>query len=144
MKGDENDQLTESTKMENTIVKNTFPMSREHLANERTFLAWIRTSIALMGFGFVIIKFTVFLQEMAYWVESESVSKDENSPFIGMIMVGAGILLALMSYFRYRKTSRLLDQKTFSNSVVFSLVLTIFLVATGIMVFVWYLIPMFD
>jgi len=34
---------------------NQIERSREHLANERTFLAWIRTSIALMGFGFVIV-----------------------------------------------------------------------------------------
>ncbi|QEM08229.1 DUF202 domain-containing protein [Mucilaginibacter rubeus] len=32
----------------------------DHLANERTFLAWIRTSIALMGFGFVVVKFSLF------------------------------------------------------------------------------------
>ena len=32
----------------------------DHLANERTFLAWIRTSIAFIGFGFVIVKFAVF------------------------------------------------------------------------------------
>jgi uncharacterized membrane protein YidH (DUF202 family) len=36
--------------------RNTFENSREHLANERTFLAWIRTNIALMDFGFVIVK----------------------------------------------------------------------------------------
>jgi uncharacterized membrane protein YidH (DUF202 family) len=31
---------------------------REHQANERTFLAWLRTSIALIGFGFAIARFT--------------------------------------------------------------------------------------
>ena len=33
---------------------------REHLANERTFLAWVRTSIAIIAFGFVIEKFSLF------------------------------------------------------------------------------------
>ncbi len=37
----------------------------DHLANERTFLAWIRTSIALMGFGFVIVKFALFIREIS-------------------------------------------------------------------------------
>jgi putative membrane protein len=32
---------------------------REQLANERTFLAWIRTSIALMGLGFMVVKFAL-------------------------------------------------------------------------------------
>ncbi len=127
--------------MNNTKGKNSFEMSREHQANERTFLAWIRTSIALMGFGFVIIKFSLFLNEVAFWMERESAPTDQNSPLIGMILVGAGIIMAVMSYLQYKKTSRQLDSKTFSSSVVFSLVLTIFLVITGIAVFVWYLIP---
>jgi putative membrane protein len=37
----------------------------DHLANERTFLAWIRTSIALMGFGFVIVKFALFIRQIS-------------------------------------------------------------------------------
>jgi putative membrane protein len=130
--------------MDTINEKNTFSMSREHLANERTFLAWIRTSIALMGFGFVIIKFSLFLQELAYWMEPDSGKIDQNSPVIGIVMVGVGIIVALISYIRYRKISRQLDKKTFTNRIIFSLVLTIFLVVTGILVFVWYLVPMFD
>ena len=41
---------------------------RVHLANERTFLAWIRTSIALMAFGFVVEKFALFLKEAEYFL----------------------------------------------------------------------------
>jgi putative membrane protein len=37
---------------------------REHQANERTFLAWLRTSIALIGFGFAIARFGLFLREL--------------------------------------------------------------------------------
>ena len=37
---------------------------REHQANERTFLAWLRTSLALIGFGFVIARFGLFLREL--------------------------------------------------------------------------------
>jgi putative membrane protein len=38
---------------------------RVWLAAERTFLAWIRTGIALMGFGFVVARFGLFLGELA-------------------------------------------------------------------------------
>ena len=38
---------------------------RSHMANERTFLAWTRTSIALMAFGFLIEKFDIFIQSLA-------------------------------------------------------------------------------
>ena len=37
----------------------------DHLANERTFLAWIRTSVGLMGFGFVVVKFSIFLKQIS-------------------------------------------------------------------------------
>ena len=38
---------------------------RVWMAAERTFLAWIRTGIALMGFGFVLARFSLFLRELA-------------------------------------------------------------------------------
>src|ERR1700683_5118658 len=37
----------------------------DHAANERTFLAWVRTAIAVMAFGFVIERFDLFLQVAA-------------------------------------------------------------------------------
>src|SRR5471030_843463 len=38
---------------------------RIYMAAERTFLAWLRTGIACMGFGFVVARFGLFLHEMA-------------------------------------------------------------------------------
>lgn len=38
---------------------------RVHLAEERTLLAWVRTGLALMGFGFVVARFGVLLHELA-------------------------------------------------------------------------------
>ena len=38
---------------------------RVHFAAERTFLAWIRTGLALMGFGFVVARFGLFLKEVS-------------------------------------------------------------------------------
>jgi putative membrane protein len=37
----------------------------DHLANERTFLAWIRTGIGIMAFGFVVVKFTLFVKQLS-------------------------------------------------------------------------------
>ncbi len=39
--------------------------AREHLANERTLLAWIRTSIGIMAFGFVVVKFSLFVKQIS-------------------------------------------------------------------------------
>ncbi len=40
----------------------------DHLANERTFLAWIRTSIGIMAFGFVVVKFSLFVKQLSILV----------------------------------------------------------------------------
>ena len=47
---------------------------RVHMANERTFLAWIRTSIGVMAFGFVVEKFAIFVKQMAYFLGKASVA----------------------------------------------------------------------
>ena len=46
-------------------TENESTRAREHLANERTLLAWIRTAIALMGLGFVVARFGLFLREIS-------------------------------------------------------------------------------
>jgi putative membrane protein len=38
---------------------------RDHLANERTFLAWIRTGLGLIGLGFVLARMGLFLRQLA-------------------------------------------------------------------------------
>ena len=60
----------------------------DHAANERTFLAWVRTSIAIMAFGFLVEKFDLFL-------EFASKSLATRLPSIGGQLVGniAGLLL---------------------------------------------------
>ena len=58
----------------NTIENKQSPKVRNrrvHMANERTFLAWIRTSIGIMAFGFVVEKFALFLKQISYLMGKE-------------------------------------------------------------------------
>ena len=63
----------------------------DHAANERTFLAWVRTSIAIMAFGFLVEKFELFL-------EFASKSLAARMPSVGGQLVGniAGFLLIVL------------------------------------------------
>lgn len=91
----------------------TFGGPTDHLANERTFLAWIRTCIALMGFGFVIVKFGFFQKQPG---KNEMPSEDGISAIIGIVMVALGTVMASLAYFRFRSVQKQLQSGKFSPS----------------------------
>ena len=75
-----------------------------HQANERTILAWIRTGIALMAFGFAIARFSVFLRQVAA-IGSVSLhgSTSFGSARIGAALVALGMLANLLARVRYAR-----------------------------------------
>lgn len=119
--------------------KSTFENSREHLANERTFLAWIRTSIALMGFGFVIVKFTFFLKEISLLLESSIDSSKGYSAMVGVIMITLGVILAMLAYLQYKKNEKQINNSLYVSASWLSLFIT-FIILTGGVVLILYLV----
>ncbi len=76
---------------------------RVPLAAERTFLAWIRTSLALMGFGFIVARFGIFLEELAVVQKMQNYTSHEVSLWLGIILVFLGVCLNIVSVVRHRK-----------------------------------------
>lgn len=78
---------------------------REHQANERTFLAWLRTSIALIGFGFAISRFGIFLRQInaAFTEQETTVNPLFNSENLGIFLVVFGILTIALAAWRYNQ-----------------------------------------
>ncbi|MGO9062580.1 MAG: YidH family protein [Candidatus Binataceae bacterium] len=68
----------------------------DYLAAERTFLAWIRTGLALMGFGFVVARFGLFLREIAMTTHAHPLESTGLSLWIGtaLLVVGASVNVA--------------------------------------------------
>ena len=80
-------------------------------ANERTFLAWIRTGVAVIALGFVIERFNLFLLAMAGEAGESALVRFHRlaSPtgrYGGMALVGAGVVLIIVATVRFLQTAR--------------------------------------
>lgn len=113
----------------------------DHLANERTFLAWVRTSIALMGLGFVVVKFSLFVKQFSIVVTGHPVGTTHGySGLIGTGLVLVGALTTLFGYLRYRQTERSILDQDFKPQTLLLLLLTTGLIAiSGLLLY--YLLP---
>lgn len=115
----------------------------DHLANERTFLAWVRTGIALMGFGFVIVKFALFIRQLSSMLVPDKQIPDQGkgySAVIGVVMVVLGALMIALSYFRYRNIEKQLNNNDYYPSGWLAATVTFSLIA-GAILLVLYLLP---
>ena len=74
----------------------------DHLANERTFLAWMRTNLGIMAFGFVVEKFSLFIQQFQLYLGKSGTLQahlpfQEYSSVFGISLVAIGALLCLVT-----------------------------------------------
>jgi putative membrane protein len=80
---------------------------RDYLAEERTFLAWIRTGLTLMGFGFVVARFGLFLEAMQITRGGSPPEAHGFSRWVGTAFMAAGVAVNLLSI---RRHLRLVEQ----------------------------------
>ncbi len=86
----------------------------DHAANERTFLAWVRTAIAIMAFGFLIERFDLFLKYIApHAAEHQAVRHNEAfAHWAGLAFIVLGIAMVFISGLRLAKTARDIETDT--------------------------------
>lgn len=117
----------------------------DHAANERTFLAWVRTGIATIAFGFVIEKFNLFVIAME---KANQVAPREHrllgkmsgmlGEYDGSVLIGIGIVLIALSAFRFIRTARLIDdeQTHSAQNIRTELVLSLVLIMAALAAYV--------
>ena len=114
--------------------------ARDHLANERTFLAWVRTGAAIVVFGFAIGRFSIAMRQLTA-LQGHAIRTAGLSVWMGAGSIVAGVMLVVAGLLRYRKTRTQLDAGTFEPAgfvldlvtiltVVFGLVLAGYLIYT--------------
>ena len=86
---------------------------RDYLAEERTFLAWIRTGLTLMGFGFVVARFGLFLEVMQITRGGTVAQPHGLSPWIGTAFIAVGVVVNLLSIRRHVRVVRELNRGQF-------------------------------
>jgi len=104
---------------------------RDHLANERTYLAWMRTAIALMGFGMVIVRLRYF--------QIPQLPRPGIGWKLGLVFSFVGLMTVLLSTLEYFSVRRDIDDDTYEPAgrwiILFSLAIT--LLATGVIYFIF-------
>lgn len=86
------------------------PDLREILAAERTFLAWIRTGLALMGFGFVVARFGIFLREIQVARLVPFVPPYDVSLWFGTALITLGVVVNLVSTWKHIRLAGQLER----------------------------------
>ena len=107
------------------------------MANERTFLAWVRTSIAIMAFGFVVEKFALFIKGLEYSFDKPNTSSVTShslgsSTIFGMILVATGALIGVLAFVRYKKVEREIFEDTYRPWIMLDVLVAMLILVIGI------------
>lgn len=100
---------------------------QQHLANERTYLAWIRTAIAIIGVGFLVLNMHENM------ISSFTVFGDVLAHTIGLFSVGLGISTIIMATIIYLKKVTSINNQTFVSSKKFIITLSVFIILIALL-----------
>jgi putative membrane protein len=78
---------------------------RDYLAAERTLLAWIRTGLALTGFGFVVARFGIFLQQLQA-MQRTAVQSYGLSLWFGTVLIAVGVIVNIFAGWHHLRLVR--------------------------------------
>jgi putative membrane protein len=114
--------------------------TQQHLANQRTFLAWLRTSVALIGLGFVVSRFGLFLRAIILGHSLSISTLDQNSAnyslsyFVGTSMVVLGTVFKGLALKNYLDTRNSIMKGSYLPKHVYIYVISISLIVLGAIV----------
>jgi putative membrane protein len=112
--------------------------TRDHLANERTLLAWVRTGIATIGLGFIVARFGLLLRELG--ASNPHPLPSGVSTFFGVSLTLCGVLVLVLALQRYRIVGTGIDRNEYGWSPRLAFALTGTLAVAGILLAIYLII----
>jgi putative membrane protein len=108
---------------------------RDHLANERTLLAWGRTGIALMGLGFVVARFGLLIRELGPSLPHHLPIGTSTAFGTALVVLGAALLA--VATLRYLRIGQAIESRAFQWSPLLGVILGALLVLAGVLLAIY-------
>ena len=108
----------------------------DHLANERTILAWIRTAIAVIALGVAINRFSLFLMEF-YRIEPQARSANRHAEAVGVGLVILGLVIMCGAIWHYLRVANAIDRQTYRAPRLVMALTSLAVVAIGGAALIW-------
>ena len=111
----------------------------DHLANERTYLAWMRTSIGIMAFGFVVVKFSLFVKRISllFGKPEDIIPNRGYSAIVGIVLVLVGTITTILSYIRYRQSEKQIREGTYVHSTLLITIISVFILIVSVLLIIY-------
>jgi inner membrane protein YidH len=111
----------------------------DHLANERTFLAWVRTGLATITFGFVVERFSLLLRELGLKSTLIPIFSVHFSSVIGIALTLLGVAIMIVALANFLQNRRTIDEERFHPHSKFAILLTILASLVGVLLAIYLL-----
>jgi putative membrane protein len=126
--------------------------TQHYLANERTFLAWVRTCVALIGLGFIISKFSILVAEFRGITFTQSASPNNTlstssyyadtqlAPLLGSGLIVFSICLIILALYNYQKIRRSLETGIYKSNSGLPYILGTIIILVSLLTIVYLLL----
>lgn len=124
----------------------TIQNHRDHAANERTFLAWVRSSVSIIALGFLVERFDLFIASLAPAASAAKAAitgpRAEFGHIAGLTLIVVGMVMIAVSAWRFRRTAREIDDTTehpgTSNRADYALAALLILLSAGLLFYLFH------